>query len=70
MSHEPLLTETDVSQDEEPTDTWLERLRTIYPRSLLFLLFAQYFNEGLGAMKMYAVKDIYKNYYEVEPATL
>ena len=70
MSREPLLTETDVSQSDEPRSTWRERLRTVYPRSLLFLLFAQYFNEGFGAMKMYAVKDIYKNHYEVEPATL
>ena len=51
-------------------DSWFKRLRTVYPRSLLFSIMAQYFNEGLTLMRMYCFKDLYKRVYEVEPAAL
>jgi hypothetical protein len=42
----------------------------IYPRSLLFSIAAQYFNEGLNLMRTLCMKDLYKRVYLVEPSTL
>ena len=46
------------------------RLLNIYPRSLLFAIAAQYFNEGLNLMRQLCMKDLYKREFEVEPQTL
>lgn len=43
---------------------------TVYPRSLLFAMTTQYFNEGLLLLRIFCFKDLYKRVYRVEPATL
>ena len=70
--HEPLLSTdnkvTAETSDAELEETWLWRICNIYPRSLLFAMFCQYFNMGIDVMRTYCLKDLFKRVYEVEPA--
>ena len=65
---EPLIEQA--PDESEIEDSWWKRLSTLYPRSLIFVACAQYFNQGASYMTFYCMKDLYKRVYEVEPATL
>ena len=39
-----------------------------YPNALIIMMVLINFNEGLSIMKSYAIKDLFKAYYKVEPS--
>ena len=49
---------------------WLSRLLKTHNSRFLFLIAVQFFNEGLVPMKIFAMKDLFKTVYMVEPSSL
>ena len=70
------MTDTTRDRNTEPIiltgadDTWVNRLLTVYTRSLLFAMLTQYFNEFLSLLLIFCFKDLFKRVYQVEPSTL
>ena len=61
---EPLMSDSsNMTQDNEEEKSWYWRICNVYPRSLLFAMFVQYFNMGLDVMRTYCMKDLFKRVY-------
>ena len=58
----------DLDMPSANNDRWLQKILDHYPRMLLILIGLVFFNEGLILMKNLATKDLFKNYYHLEPS--
>ena len=47
---------------------WVKKIMNLYPMSLIIVMVMINFNEGLMIMKAYAIKNMFKAYYHVEPS--
>ena len=59
----------DENTEEIPGENWINRISRQYPKSMIILMFLINFNEGLTIMKQFAIKDLMKAYYKVQPST-
>ena len=47
---------------------WFKKILHQYPNALIIMMVLINFNEGLSIMKSYAIKDLFKADYKVEPS--
>ena len=70
------LSETDTEREQQdetpradrPKVNWMKNIFQTYPRSMLIMMILINFNEGLSVMKGFAFKDLFKQYYFLEPS--
>ena len=47
---------------------WFSKIWNEYPHCLVLMIAIQYLNEGLLVMKQLAIKDLFRDYYYLEPS--